>query len=114
MRRRDVEPNKNRARSAQPYTLFNAMHKMTEDIRLWATVAWNDPGERVSLQEVAPEPGLSEDTQRKLKALLSPPAPSASGRTARPYGPLGEAHRNSFLERCLIARGRRARRDQRA
>lgn len=64
-----------RARSAQRYRLYYAMHRTTEDICLLATVAWNDSGERVSLQEVAAEPSFSEDTQRKLKALLSPPAP---------------------------------------
>lgn len=67
-----------RARSAQPYTLTYAMHALrrtTEAIRLSALVTWSGSGARVSLHEIVAEPGLSEETQNKLKAMMGSPAP---------------------------------------
>lgn len=51
------------------------MNKATEAIRMLATVTWTDSGTIVKVQEMVAEPGLSQETQAKLKALVGPPAP---------------------------------------
>lgn len=64
-----------RTRGPTPYTLYYAMHRDTEEIRLLATISWEDSGMRVTLKDAVAEPCIPEEVQAAMKELVRPPAP---------------------------------------
>lgn len=64
-----------RSRGPQPYTLYYAMHRDTENIRLLVAASWNDSGAKV-ISEIVTEPDISAEAQAALQALAGAPVPS--------------------------------------
>lgn len=71
----DMIKQVHRTRGPQPYTLYYAMHRDTDNIRLLATVSSNDSGAKVTISEIATEPDISAEAQVALQALAGAPVP---------------------------------------
>lgn len=64
-----------RTRGSTPYTMYYAMNRATEHIRLMATASWIDSGTRVTLKEIVAEPNIPDDAKTALRELVGAPTP---------------------------------------
>lgn len=51
------------------------MNRDTEDIRLLATVGWEDSGTRVTLKDAIAEPCIPAEVQTAMRTLAGAPIP---------------------------------------